>query len=73
VRACADELSALVLRLRDDRPVDVHGAAMTARLVSDRSGPLRRPGDVDLRDAIRAAHVALDDPAQTAPELATAA
>jgi hypothetical protein len=73
VRACADELSALVLRLRDDRPVDVHGAAMTARLVSDRSGPLRRPGDVDLRDAIRAAHVALDNPAQTAPELATAA
>ena len=62
-----------VLRLRDDRPVDVRGAAMTARLVSDRAGPLRRPGDVDLHDAIRTAHMALDTPAQSASELATAA
>ena len=43
---------------------------MTARLVSDRAGPLRRPGDVDLHDAVRAAHTALDTPAQSAHELA---
>jgi hypothetical protein len=73
VRDSADGLWGLVLRLRDDRPVDVRGAAMTARLVSDRAGPLRRPGDVDLHDAIRAAHTALDTPAQTTHELATAA
>jgi hypothetical protein len=73
VRARADDLLALVLRLRDDHPVDVRGAAMTARLVSDGASPLRRTGDVDLRDAIRAAHMALDTPAQTTHELATAA
>jgi hypothetical protein len=73
VRDSADDLLGLVLRLRDDRPVDVHGAAMTARLVSDRASALRRPGDVDLHHAIRAANVALDTPAQMTHELATAA
>jgi hypothetical protein len=73
VRDSADDLLGLVLRLRDDRPVDVRGAAMTARLVSDRTGLLRRPGDVELHDAIRAAHRALNAPAQSAYELATAA
>jgi hypothetical protein len=73
VRDSADDLLGLVRRLRDDRPVDVRGAAMTARLVSDRAGPLRRPGDVDLHDAIRAAHAALNTPAQSARDLATAA
>ena len=73
VRDSADDLMGLVLRLRDDRPVDVRGAAMTARLVSDRAAPLRRPGDVDLHDVIRAAHTALDTQAQTTHELATAA
>jgi hypothetical protein len=73
VRDSADDLLGLVLRLRDDRPVDVRGAAMTARLVSDRAGPLRRPGDVDLQDVLSAAHTALDTPAQITHELATAA
>jgi len=73
VRDSADDLLGLVLRLRDDRPVDVRGAAMTARLVSDRAGPLHRPGDVDLDHAIRAAHTALNTPAQTTHELAAAA
>jgi hypothetical protein len=73
VRDSADDLLGLVGRLRDERPVDVRSAAMTARLVSDRTGPLRRPGDVDLHDAIRAAHTALNTPAQTTYELATAA
>jgi len=73
VRACADDLMALVLRLRDDHPVDVRGIAMTARLASDGASPLRRGGDVDLHHAIRAAHMALDTSAQTTHELATAA
>ncbi len=73
VRACADDLMALVLRLRDDHPVDVRGLAMTARLVSDGASPLRRTGEVDLDHAIRSAHMALDAPAQTTHELATAA
>jgi hypothetical protein len=73
VRACADELMALVRRLRDDKPLDIGGAAMTARLVSDRKSPLRHTGDVDLRRAIEEAHTALDTPAQSARELATAA
>jgi hypothetical protein len=73
VRACAEDLMALVLRLRDEHPVDIRGVAMTARLVGDGAGPLRRTGDVDLHHAIRAAHMALDTPAQTTHELATAA
>jgi hypothetical protein len=73
VRDSADDLLGLVLRLRDDRPIDVRGAAMTARLVSDKAGPLRRPGEVDLHDAIRTARTALDTPAQSERELAAAA
>jgi hypothetical protein len=73
VRDSADDLLGLVLRLRDDQPIDVRGAAMTARLVSDRASALRRPGDVDLQDAILAAHTALDTPAQSVRGLATAA
>jgi hypothetical protein len=73
VRACADELRDLVGRLRDDNPVDIRGAAITARLVRDRRSPLRHPGGVDLRSALQAAHTALDTPAQRERELATAA
>ena len=36
IRQTADDLLALALRLRDGRPIDVEGAAMTARLVNDR-------------------------------------
>jgi hypothetical protein len=73
VRDAADELMALVLRLRDDRPVDIRGAAMTARLVSDGASPLNRVGEDDLRHALRALRVALDTPAQVTHELASAA
>ena len=73
VRAAADDLQALIARLRDGRPVDVRGAAVTARLVSDRASPLRREGSEDLQHAIRAAHLALDAPAPAVHDLATAA
>jgi hypothetical protein len=53
-----DELVPLIERLCDGRPIDVRGAAMTARLVSDTQGPLYRKGD--LRHALRAARMALD-------------
>jgi hypothetical protein len=54
-----DELVPLMERLCDGGPVDVRGAAMTARLVSDTQGPLYRKGD--LRQALRSARMALDE------------
>jgi hypothetical protein len=54
-----DELVPLVERLCDGHAIDVRGAAMTARLVSDTQGPLYRKGD--LRHALHAARVALDE------------
>jgi hypothetical protein len=65
IRRHADDLLALGLRLRDDRPVEVRGAAMVARLVDDRTGPLYRNGERDLHDAISAAHFALDPTDET--------
>jgi hypothetical protein len=72
-----DELVPLVERLCEGRAIDVRGAAMTARLVSDTQGPLYRKGD--LRHALRAARMALDereldrhervDPGGVAPQL----
>jgi hypothetical protein len=62
---CAEDLQALVERLRDERPVAVRGAAMTARLLNDGASPLHRKGGQDLEHATRAARFALDatDPA----------
>jgi hypothetical protein len=73
VRAAADELLGLVGRLRNDQPVSVRGAAMAARLLSDRTGPLYRHGGQDLRHAIRAARVALDATDQATHDMAAAA
>jgi hypothetical protein len=55
-----DELVPLLERLCDGHPIDVRGAAMTARLVSDTQGSLYRNGD--LRHALRSARMALDEP-----------
>jgi hypothetical protein len=60
VREAADDVLALVLRLRDARPAAVRGAAMAARLVDDRTSPMHRHDTGDLREAIRAAASALD-------------
>jgi hypothetical protein len=73
VRENADELRALALRLRDDRPVEVRGAAMVARLVDDRTSPLHRIGRRNLHAAIGAARLALDATGETAQPLAAAA
>jgi hypothetical protein len=72
-RAAADDLLALVLRLRDDRQIEVQGAAMAARLLNDRGGPLHGDGGQDLRDALRAARTALDAPDSATQDLAAAA
>jgi hypothetical protein len=67
VRACADDLAALVARLRDDRPIDVRGVAMASRLLFDGTGPLYRDGATPLRYAVRSARLALD-PIEVAAE-----
>jgi len=60
VRAAADEIQWLVLRLRDEYPVGLSGVAKVARLVDDRSGPLYRHNAGDLDQAIAAARAALE-------------
>jgi hypothetical protein len=42
IRDCADDLLALARRLCDRQPGEVRGAAMTARLLSDKSSPSTR-------------------------------
>jgi hypothetical protein len=69
----ADNLKALVARLRDDRPIDIQGAAMTARLVNDRSSPLYLAGDHGLGSAVLSARLALDRSAEVRQDLASAA
>lgn len=61
VRAAAPSLTMLVRRLRDSRPIDPQGAAMTNILLTDRSGPLYNPDSPsDLETAARRALAALD-------------
>jgi hypothetical protein len=73
IREYADNLRALVARLRDDRPIDIQGAAMTAQLVNDRSSPLHRLGDQGLGSAVLSARLALDRSAEIRQDLASAA
>lgn len=73
IREYADDLLALVGRLRDDRPVDVRGVAMAARLVDDGASALHHNGGQDLQHEIRAARFALDAPGAPAEDLAAAA
>jgi hypothetical protein len=58
IREVEAELLALVTRLRDGEPIDVRGAAMTARLLNDGASPLHQDSGQDLREAIRAAQFA---------------
>jgi hypothetical protein len=73
IRESADELTALVVRLRDDHPIAVRGAAMTARLLRSGASPRRRGNGQELRHAIRAARVALDATGHDIQDLAAAA
>jgi hypothetical protein len=70
---CDEDILALIRRLRDDRSIDVQGAAMVTQLLSDPSGPLSRDGDRSLRFAVRSARLALDHIDESAPALLDAA
>jgi hypothetical protein len=60
IRQSADDIDALVARLRDGDPIDVQGAAMAARVVFDGIGPMYHNGSISLRYAVRSARLALD-------------
>jgi len=68
VRDAADDILALVLGLRDDRPAGIAGVAAAARLVDDRRSPMYRDDAGDLHDAIRSAQVAIDRTREPAGE-----
>ncbi len=73
-QACADELLALARRLRDDEPIDLRGAAMTALLLTNGRGPLYyERASVPLRQAVRSARLALDGDDQAAHPIFPAA
>jgi hypothetical protein len=73
VGAYADNLCALVARLRDGNPIDLQGAAMTARLVNDRTSPLYRQGSESLGSAVLSVRLALDRSAPIEQDLSQAA
>jgi hypothetical protein len=72
VRDCAEGLLALVRRLRDERPVDVQGVAMTAWLLRDGASPLYQSGG-RLCHAVQSAQIALGATARGGQDLAAAA
>jgi hypothetical protein len=73
IREVADDVLALVTRLREGEPIDVRGAAMTARLLNDGASPLHQGSGQDLRHAIRTAWVALSSTRRATEDLARAA
>jgi hypothetical protein len=73
VRDCAEDLLALARRLRDEAPIDVQGAAMTSRLLTDGCSPLYRDSDQSLRYTVRVARLALDPVGAAKEDLAAAA
>jgi hypothetical protein len=74
VRACTDDLLALARRLRDQRPIDVQGAAMASRLLFDGASPLYyHAAPLSLRHTVRSARLALDYLGDAEPALPTAA
>jgi hypothetical protein len=61
LRECANDVEALVARLRDAEPIDPQGAAMTRRLLVDGASPFYyRRSSVTLRHAVRSARLALE-------------
>jgi hypothetical protein len=74
VRKCADDLFALARRLREGRPINVQGAAMTSRLLNDGTGPLNTwPAQFTLKQAVHSAQLALDPEQAKETALPTAA
>jgi hypothetical protein len=73
IRAYADNLRVLIARLRDENPIDVQGAAMTARLVNDRTGPLYRDDGAPLGSVVLSVRLALDRSASRPRDMPRAA
>ena len=73
VRDNARDIYAVTRRLHDDEPIDVRGAAMASRLISDGSGPLYRHGHGDLAHTVRVTRLALDPVAPADWDVAAAA
>ena len=73
IREAADDMQALVQRLRASEPIDVRGAAMTARLLNDAASSLHQDSGEELRHAVRAAWVALSSTRRAPEDLARAA
>ena len=69
VRGAADDISALALRLHDDRPAGIAGLAAAARLADNRRGPMYRDDGGDLDHAIQSALSALDPVAEPTSDL----
>ena len=76
VHRCTAELRSLAERLREDRPIEVQGAAKVSRLLHDRTGPLYtspRSAPFTLEHAVRSARQALDPQVPVETALAAAA
>jgi hypothetical protein len=76
VHRCTAELLSLAQRLREDRPIEVQGAAKISRLLQDRTGPLYtspRSAPFTLEHAVRSARCALDPHDAVATILSAAA
>ena len=73
IRACDEDILALIRRLEAERPVDVQGAAMVGQLLANPSGPLARAGATSLRYAVRSARLALDHAGEASVALPEAA
>jgi hypothetical protein len=74
VRRCLNDLLALAERLRDDRPVDVRGVAMTRLLLTDGASALYDvAAPLSLQHTVRSARLALDPPDAGQAALAAAA
>jgi hypothetical protein len=61
IRDCADDIEALARRLRDGKPIDAQGAALTRRLLTNGASPLYyRHSPHTLRYAVRSSRLALE-------------
>lgn len=60
IRASGDDLINLGARLRQERPTEVQGLAMTALLLTRGASPLDPDSGASLRQAVRAARFALE-------------
>jgi hypothetical protein len=73
IHDCAEDLEALIRRLRDGRPVDPRGIALTDRLLTDGASPLYHEAGPPLCYTTRFARLALDPLGLELPDLPAAA